>query len=228
VEPDSVLGIEGAAREARYSELQKYADEVGADCVLLGHTENDQAESVLLGLLRGSGAKSLRGMKVQRGIFYRPFLEGITRQDTEAICGNEKLNFWVDPEEGKRGLVRRELLPNFEKIVGKSVISNLALTAKLLNEDDEALDQIADKLYNYLFQSSKMKVSALKGQPSALRKRIYRLILVSAKTANQDVTSKHLYAIDNLVTDWHGQKPLSVPNFRVFRSEGYLYFEKLN
>lgn len=89
-------GPEAAARDARYAVLQDVAGETGAARVLLGHTLDDQAEQVLLGLARGAGARSLAGMPRERGVFHRPFL-GLRRAQTEAVCAASGLDFWTDP-----------------------------------------------------------------------------------------------------------------------------------
>ncbi|MDR2538891.1 MAG: tRNA lysidine(34) synthetase TilS [Bifidobacteriaceae bacterium] len=226
VQRNSKLGVEAEARKVRYQALQEFAESVNSDCVLLGHTENDQAETVLLGLLRGSGLKSISGMPAQRGIFYRPFLSGVTRADTEKICQELGWEYWNDPMEGLRGQVRHQLLPEFAKVAGKPLVSNLANTALILQEADQALDIIAEKLMRYLYQDSKLKASALKDQPAGIRKRIYASILKSVKSEEQDIVRAHLDGIDQLVIDWHGQQAIQVPNFNVFRNEGYIYFEK--
>ncbi|GAA4694730.1 tRNA(Ile)-lysidine synthase [Promicromonospora umidemergens] len=89
-------GPEAVARDARYAALEVFAAEAGAALVLLGHTLDDQAEQVLLGLARGAGARSLAGMPRERGIFRRPFL-GLRRAQTEAVCAASGLQFWTDP-----------------------------------------------------------------------------------------------------------------------------------
>ncbi|MHA7133593.1 tRNA lysidine(34) synthetase TilS, partial [Oerskovia turbata] len=92
-------GLEAAARHARYTVLDDVAHRTGAAAVLLGHTLDDQAESVLLGLARGSGARSLAGMAAARGVYRRPFL-GLRRSDTEAVCVANGLAWWTDPTNG--------------------------------------------------------------------------------------------------------------------------------
>ncbi|WP_251150126.1 tRNA lysidine(34) synthetase TilS [Cellulosimicrobium sp. Marseille-Q4280] len=96
VVPASGAGPEADARAARYSALDAAATALGAAAVLLGHTLDDQAETVLLGLARGAGARSLAGMAPRRGVLRRPFL-GLRRTDTEAVCRTLGLDWWDDP-----------------------------------------------------------------------------------------------------------------------------------
>ncbi|GAA2726324.1 tRNA lysidine(34) synthetase TilS [Cellulomonas aerilata] len=163
-------GPEGAAREARYAALDAAAGRLGAAAVLLGHTLDDQAETVLLGLARGSGARSLAGMPSRRGPLRRPFL-ALRRADTEAVCAALGLDPWHDPtntpaarrvgdvDDGgdvvdgvrgrpapRRSLVRHRLLPALEEALGPGVAPALARTADQLREDADALDALADEL----------------------------------------------------------------------------------
>lgn len=145
-------GPEAAARTGRYAALTNMAEEIGAAAVLLGHTIDDQAETVLLGLARGSGTKSLAGMRPQIGLFRRPFL-GLSRADTEAICANAKLDFWVDPTNlhahggPLRSQVRGRVLPLLDEVLGPKMTETLARTARQLQDDSDVLDHLADQLF---------------------------------------------------------------------------------
>ena len=118
---------------ARYAALDGLAEEHGADAVLLGHTRDDQAETVLLGLARGSGARSLSGMAPRQGRYRRPLLD-LTREDTRAACAAEQLTPWEDPHNEDpaflRVRVRREVLPVLERELGPGVSEALARTAR--------------------------------------------------------------------------------------------------
>jgi tRNA(Ile)-lysidine synthase len=139
-------GPEGAARTARYDALRDAADELSADVVLLAHTRDDQAETVLLGLGRGSGARSLAGMAPAVGRLRRPFLE-VPRATTAAACIASGLRPWHDPHNDDpqytRVRVRHEVLPVLEEALGPGVVEALARTAGLLRADADALDQLA-------------------------------------------------------------------------------------
>ncbi|MEU2200928.1 tRNA lysidine(34) synthetase TilS [Isoptericola sp. NPDC019482] len=154
-------GPEGAARDARYAALDAVAQEGGAVAVLLGHTLDDQAESVLLGLARGSGARSLAGMARRRGRYLRPFL-GLRRTQTEAVCAAVGVDFWTDPtnllpDDGSldseggaavpaRTRVRGAVVPVLEEALGPGVVEALARTADQLRADADALDALAADL----------------------------------------------------------------------------------
>ncbi|MBW8749927.1 MAG: tRNA lysidine(34) synthetase TilS [Propionibacteriales bacterium] len=140
------MGPEAAAREARYGVLGELAERFGAEVVLLGHTLDDQAETVLLGLARGSGARSLAGMRPGFDRFRRPLL-GVSRSDTETACMVEGIEWWTDPHNADprftRSRVRTTVLPVLEQELGPGVAEALARTADLLREDAEALDHLA-------------------------------------------------------------------------------------
>ena len=156
-------GLEAAARHARYALLDGVAHRAGAAAVLLGHTLDDQAETVLLGLARGSGARSLAGMAAGRGIYRRPLL-GLRRADTEAVCSANGLTWWTDPTNGGaagaagaptqagaadlplRSQVRTRVLPVLEDVLGPGVAVSLARTADQLREDADLLDDLAARL----------------------------------------------------------------------------------
>lgn len=145
-------GPESAARDARYAALTAMAHEHNAQAVLLGHTIDDQAETVLLGLNRGSGTRSLAGMRPRKGIFRRPFLT-LSRQDTEAVCAHAMINYWVDPtnletHDGPlRSQVRGRVLPLMDEVLGPKLTETLARTAAQLQEDADTLDLLASELY---------------------------------------------------------------------------------
>lgn len=160
-------GPEAAARDARYGALETAAEETEAALVLLGHTLDDQAEQVLLGLARGAGARSLAGMPRERGIFRRPFL-GLRRAQTEAVCEASDLEFWTDPtnllpdaaalapERSRaetrslftplRSLVRGRVLPVLEETLGPGVAEALGRSADQLRDDADLLDALAAEL----------------------------------------------------------------------------------
>ncbi|MHB8450889.1 MAG: tRNA lysidine(34) synthetase TilS, partial [Mycobacteriales bacterium] len=137
---------EAAAREERYRALTAEAGRQRAAAVLLGHTRDDQAETVLLGLARGSGARSLAGMARCRGVFRRPLLD-LPRATTRAACAAAGLSPWQDPANTDprfaRARVRGHLLPVLEAELGPGVGAALARTADLLRDDADALDALA-------------------------------------------------------------------------------------
>ncbi len=222
-------GPEAAARDARYAALEFARVEAGAVAVLLGHTLDDQAETVLLGLARGSGAASLHGMAERAGTLRRPLL-GIRRADTRAACAAQGLNPWEDPHNSDprfaRVRVRESALPELERQLGPGVAEALARTAAQLREDAEALDHFAEEIVEDLVEHAEAGVSlpvlALAANPGALRQRIIRLV-VSAEF-HVSLTRAHTLEVARLVTDWHGQGPIDLPGIRVERRAGLILF----
>jgi tRNA(Ile)-lysidine synthase len=202
-------GPEGAARAARYAALDATAAEAGAVVVLLGHTLDDQAETVLMGLARGSGARSLAGMAREAGRYRRPFL-GVRRTETRAACRALGLDVWHDPHNADpaftRVRVRREVLPVLEEALGPGVVEALARSASLLRDDADALDEWAAKA-----AADGLAVHALTALPSAVRTRVLRLAAVNAGAPAGALTARHVAEMDRLVRDWHGQGPVSLP-----------------
>jgi tRNA(Ile)-lysidine synthase len=139
-------GLEASARRARYEALESIAKSEGAAAVFLGHTKDDQAETVLLGLARGSGARSLAGMALTNGLYVRPFLNN-TRMQTLAACKELNLTPWNDPhnddESFLRVKVRKNVLPNMERELGPGISDALVRSAHLLRDDADALDELA-------------------------------------------------------------------------------------
>ncbi len=200
-------GPEAAARTARYDALDRAADEMGAMVVLLGHTLDDQAETVLLGLARGSGARSLGGMAARAGRYLRPFL-GLRREATLASCAALGLSPWDDPHNAdprfSRVRVRHEVIPAMEAALGPGVAESLARTAKLLRADADALDDWAKSV-------DSLAVVDLVALPAAIRTRVLRRAAIAAGVPAGALTAGHVRDLDRLVTEWHGQRAVSLP-----------------
>lgn len=154
-------GLEAAARQARYDELCAAAHESGAIAVLLAHTMDDQAETVLIGLLRSRGVDALAGMPQvftrSGATFARPLLT-LTRAETTGICEDLGVEYWDDPTNGDavdgelpndyplRSRVRHDLLPAIERFAGFNVARHFAESARLARMDKEYLDQRSDEV----------------------------------------------------------------------------------
>jgi len=223
-------GPEAAARSARYDALDAQADELGADVVLLGHTRDDQAETVLLGLARGSGARSLAGMAPVAGRLRRPLLQ-LDRSTTRAACEAAGLTPWEDPHNDDpsytRVRVRREVLPVLEDALGPGVAAALARTAGLLRADADALDALAADLSQTALRRDgelvECRVAALESEPQALRTRVLRLAALAAGSRATDLTAGHVAAVEELVTNWRGQRWVDLPqSVRALRREGMI------
>jgi tRNA(Ile)-lysidine synthase len=218
-------GPEAAARTARYAALEAAAADLGAAAVLLGHTLDDQAETVLLGLARGSGARSLAGMAPHRGIFLRPLL-GVRRQATADACAALGLIPWADPHNADRRFarvrVRLDALPALEAALGPGVAEALARTAGQLRDDAEVLEQI-------VAGERTVAAASLAGLPGAVRSRVLRSAALAAGCPAGALTAAHVTRIDELVTNWHGQRWIDLPGgVRATRRSGQVLFEAGN
>jgi tRNA(Ile)-lysidine synthase len=203
--------------------LDAVAAELAASAVLLGHTLDDQAETVLLGLARGSGAASLQGMAPEAGLYRRPLL-GIRRTTTVQACADAGLEPWSDPHNLDPGYtrvrVRQRVLPVLEAELGPGVAEALARTAEQLREDAGALDAFAEEVAEDVTELEEagvsLSVSALAANPPALRQRLIRL--VASSEFHAALTRAQTLEISRLVTDWHGQGPIDLPGFTATRT----------
>ena len=230
-------GPEAAAREARYAVLEQVAEQTGATVVLLGHTLDDQAETVLLGLARGSGGRSLQGMRPAFGVFARPLL-GVRRADTVTACLVEGLEAWDDPHNHDPGYtrvrVRERVLPVLEAELGPGVTEALARTAGQLREDTALLDGLAAEALARARGAAGpdagpdagLDVAALCAEPPAIRHRVVHRAALDAGSPASELTRDHVLAVDALLTAWRGQKWIDLPGpLRALRRDGLLVFE---
>jgi len=213
-------GPEARARDARYGAFGDVVERLGAVAVLLAHTRDDQAEQVLLGLARGSGARSLSGMPARRGPYVRPLL-GVARTTTRAACEAAGLTVWVDPQNSDPayGRVRaRALLPILETELGPGAVAALARSADLLREDADALDDLATRARAELaggqmdgLRAWGIDAAELLRLPRAIRTRVWRLLAVEAGCSPGALIASHIDSLDTLVTCWRGQGPIDLP-----------------
>ncbi|WP_417540904.1 tRNA lysidine(34) synthetase TilS [Microbacterium maritypicum] len=227
-------GPEAAARDARYRVLREAAADVRAAAVLLGHTLDDQAETVLLGLARGSGATSLQGMAPVRedddGVrWVRPLL-GVRRETTRAFCAASALDPWDDPhnldDRYARVRVRERVLPVLEAELGPGIAEALVRTAEQLREDAEAFDEMIQETIEDIVEHAEAGISvsaaALAANPAALRNRIIRLVVDSEFGVS--LTRTQTVEVARLVTDWSGQGPIDLPGCSAVRHGGRIVF----
>jgi tRNA(Ile)-lysidine synthase len=217
------LGMEAAARNARYGALTEFATKHNVALTMLGHTLDDQAETVLLGLARGSGAKSIAGMPTLSpdDKYLRPLL-GITRKETVAYCEDVGLDYWSDPQnldtKFSRVKVRLNVLPVLEEEIGPGIASALSRTAEILQDDLEYLEAQADDAFKEITTTTNNSVvidtEGLEKLPKALATRV---IHKSLSLLGTEPAKVQIDAVMELVTNWHGQKPLTLPSVRVER-----------
>ncbi len=231
-------GPEAAARTARYAALEDAAGRLGAVAVLLGHTLDDQAETVLLSLARGSGTRSLAGMAPVRGLLRRPLLD-LPREVVHEACAAQGLDPWDDPTNvggpNRRAGIRHRVLPVLADVLGATVPQALARTAALLRADGEVLDALAEDLLERARaggvpdgtavgrpDEAAVDVATLAAAPDALRRRALHRALLDWGGPAGSVTASHVLAVDALVTAWSGQGPVHAPGVTVARRYGRL------
>ncbi|MCV7040169.1 tRNA lysidine(34) synthetase TilS [Mycolicibacterium moriokaense] len=201
-------GPEAAARTARYRALDAARGDAPA---LLAHTLDDQAETVLLGLGRGSGARSIAGMRPHDPPWYRPLL-GVRRAVTHAACDELNLTPWQDPHNLDRRFtrtrLRNEVLPLLEDVLGGGVAEALARTAAALREDSEALDELAARELADVSVADGLDTARLIKLPEAVRRRVIRGWLLAGGASA--LTDKQIRGVDALVTAWRGQGGVAV------------------
>ncbi len=219
VSVDSEGSPEAAARAARYEALAAAADRLEAATVLLGHTIDDQAETVLLGLARGSGARSLSGMRARRGIYRRPLLV-VDRETTGAACAAAGIKPWDDPHNEdlrfQRVKVRHAVMPVLELQLGPGIAGALARTAELLRDDDDALESwaVTADAQAYVDHETSLRswdCGVMARFPAAVRRRIIRASVLGAGASAGTLRHSQLAAVDALIVDWHGQGPVDLP-----------------
>jgi tRNA(Ile)-lysidine synthase len=216
-------GVEAAARRARYAALRE-ALPAPDSLVLLGHTRDDQAETVLLGLGRGSGARSIAGMRRLDPPWARPLLD-VPRAVTAAACADLGLDPWQDPHNADPGFararLRHEVLPLLEDVLQGGVAHALARTAAQLREDADALDAIAAEVRERAGKEGELDVAEMAGEPPAVRRRVLRRWLLDTGVA--ELTDAHLRAVDALIGEWRGQGGVWLPGgLEVSRAHGRL------
>lgn len=226
--PVGNMGPEMAARTARYSAFTKAVEATGARAVLLGHTLDDQAETVLLGLSRGSGTRSLAGMppvRVEEGVTYlRPFL-GLRRTDMLDICDAETLTPWIDPTNTDQSLmrarIRHSVLPYLEEHLGGDVARSLARTASVAGPDAEYLDEQAQAAYKQALLPAGTAVGIERedavlldrAQVAALHPALRLRVLATACKAagGENPGFERLQALDSFTAEYAVAGPVQMP-----------------
>lgn len=215
-------GLEAAARRVRLAALDAVRAERGAALVLLAHTLDDQAETVLLGLARGSGGRALAGMREHSGALLRPLL-AVRRSETVASCAAQHITVWDDPMNRDpahtRVRVRHRVLPVLAEQLDPGVVPALARTAEQLAEDADELDRQADVHAERLLVGGGIDAAATAQLPPAIRRRVLRRWLLAAGVPAQDLGHGHLLGADGLLS---GERTgaLSLPGGLVLSRQG--------
>lgn len=220
-------GPEMAARQARHRALQEACDETGAGAILLGHTRDDQAETVLLGLVRGSGLRSLSGIAPVAGRLHRPLL-AVTRDQTHAACAARGIDVWHDPHNDDDRYLRvrvRRALADLETELGPGLRAGLARTADLARSDADHLDGLAAATADRL-GGPPWRADDLAELAAPVRTRWWRRALTDAGAVGPDISSTHVGWLEGLVLRWHGQGPVDVPGgLKVRRADGQVHVD---
>lgn len=224
------LGVEAAARRARYAVLEQLREHFGAAVVLLGHTRDDQAETVLLGLARGSGARSIAGMRRSFDHYARPLLD-VARADTVAACLAENIAFWEDPHNSDPGYarvrVRQRVLPVLEDELGPGIAATLARTADQVRADVEALDALAATAYAGLGRPEGLPLAGpdgLAGLLPALATRVLRLAALDAGALDAELFHVHVTALHRLAQGAISGEVQLPGHVTAYRDRGHLRF----
>ena len=218
-------GLEASARKARYAALDLVGNEMNAVAIFLGHTRDDQAETVLLGLARGSGTRSLSGMAPRNGKYIRPLLS-ITRTQIENLCEEVGLQPWQDPHNEDlsfaRVRVRMDAIPTLEKTIGPGISQALARSADLARQDADALDAWAQREIAAL-DLADLECEQLANLPQAIRSRIIRAAIYAAGAPSGSISADHVASVEVLITAWSGQGASDLPGgVKVERLSGRL------
>lgn len=236
-------GPEGGARLARYEAIAAVARELDA-VVLTGHTADDQAETVLLGLARGSGARSIRGMRPVGPLpgapditLARPFLE-LRRDYLREGLADAGITWIEDPTNApdsqwraadgsalRRSAIRHGALPELERDLGQGVVEALARTARLLAADDDALEQWARQAYEAM--GGALAIDALRRLPVAVRSRILRTAALAAGARGGELMGWHIDHLNDLVVGPGGGRGIDLPGVRAQQQSGQICFERV-
>lgn len=210
-------GLEAAARRVRRAALIAHAELVGAGEIWLGHTMDDQAETVLIGLTHGSGARSLAGMSAVDGVWVRPLLH-CRRADVHRVLPPD-VHPWKDPHNQDarflRARVRHELLPIMADVLGDRAVVSLARSAELLARDNEALDGIAGAAWDAVSVGGagaiELDINACAVLAPAVLARVLRAACLAAGVIARDLTMSHVDTLARLVHDRALQGPIALP-----------------
>jgi tRNA(Ile)-lysidine synthase len=230
--------IEQAARLARYEFLLTTAESLDAFCILTGHTIDDQAETFLINLLRGSGLKGLSAMKIERGFhvgsevrLVRPLLRWARRADTEAFCADLKIRYMEDSMNDdtsfNRVRIRKEVLPLLGEF-NPNIVETLNRTAETLLESHSAITYLIgdNTTLNDAVSTEKLKLSVLVQLPPEVRRVIVRSWLSNNRVDLRGITNAHITAVVALAVSRKSGKTVELPRGgKIVKGNGWLELE---
>ena len=194
------ISLEEAGREARYRTFEKLAEDVGASKIAVAHNKNDQAETVLLNIIRGSGLDGIKGMEYTRGKIIRPLLD-VRREDIENYCRQHSLNPRTDSTNllsiYTRNKIRLELIPSIDKMFDIDIQDNLARMTVLLKDDLEYIEENVTHLYKECLIEEKkgsatINIGIFQRNHIAIRRRIVRSIIRNLTGSLKGIESVHV------------------------------------
>lgn len=192
--------LEARARQVRYRLLEAAGCDAGCSRLAVGHTLTDQAETVLMRLLRGAGTRGLGGMPPMRGRIIRPLL-ACRREEARAFLREQGLVWMEDAtntdERFTRNRIRRRVLPALVAHAGEGVVTALAQTAALLRDDDGLLDDMAQQALARAMRDAGLDGTVVRTLTPALRRRVLRRWLVAARGSLVQITRKHIAALES-------------------------------
>lgn len=223
VDLNSENGLEAAARNARYQALQAKATEIGADAILLAHTLDDQAETVLLRLAQGASTNSIAAMRPIHRNLWRPLLN-VRRstlrgylEDLGGVAIDDPHNY---DRRFTRVRVREELLPLLLDVLGKDVVNSLSVTARLAAIDSDSLNVITDEKFEYVVSAGEVNCGRLQEQLPAIQLRIlYRWL---GEIGSERFGNEHVFSVLRLATENQLKGPLRVPGSEIQKESGTL------
>lgn len=213
------ISLEEAGREARYAEFEKYADETGAGAIAVAHNRNDQAETVLMHILRGAGLTGLAGMAFRRGRVIRPLLEA-DRSEIDEYCRDQKLEPRIDSsnlkDDFKRNRIRLKLIPYINSVIETDVTGNLCRISKLADLDNSYLVKCAEEEYTDCLEKdgsgfADLKLEALKRLHPAIMGRVLRLALQKATGSLKGIEGVHTDMLSDLVKEGRTGSAVQLP-----------------
>ncbi|MEY3696352.1 MAG: hypothetical protein RJA41_2 [Actinomycetota bacterium] len=213
VDEKSGLGLEASAREARYKALRNYAKEINARAIMLAHTMDDQAETVLIRISRGSSARSLAGMAHITNDLWRPLLD-IERGKLHNALKSYGITAISDPHNFDRQFtrvkIRLDVIPALISALGQNVVAGLARTARMSRMDAEALEEIASKIYPKLLLENELLIGELISQPMAIQTRVVHHWLLSRGVPANSLNSDHVFAVCRMAAEPQVKGPIKV------------------
>jgi tRNA(Ile)-lysidine synthase len=213
VDEKSGLGLEAAARDSRYKALRDYARKIEARAIMLAHTMDDQAETVLMRISRGSSARSLAGMAHVTNDLWRPLLD-VERSKLHIALASFGIEAISDPHNLDRQFtrvkIRLDVIPALIAALGQNVISGLARTARMSRMDAEALEQIASKLYPKLLIENELLIGELISQPMAIQTRVVHHWLLSRGVPANGLNADHVFAVCRMAAEPSVKGPIKV------------------